>query len=59
MPLKNERPVLKPTAVNVLRTGIEQAKALNAPGDVIKNLEEELVTVGLIDLFQMQNQPHN
>lgn len=59
MPLKNERPILKPTAVNVLREGIEQAKALHAPYAMIRRLEEKLVTEGLIDLFQMQNQPHN
>jgi len=59
MPLKNERPVVKPTAVNVLREGIEQAKAAFAPREMIDNLEDELVAVGLADLFQMQNQPHN
>ena len=59
MTSESVRRVLKPTAVNVLREGIEQAKALHAPYAMIRRLEEKLVTAGLIDLFQMQNQPHN
>jgi len=59
MPLKNEALVVKPSAVNVLRVGIEQAKAAKAPREMIDTLENELVAVGLSDLFQMQNQPQN
>ena len=59
MPLKSEPRVIKPTAVNVLREGIEQAKAAKAPHAMIRRLEEKLIEEGLIDLFQMQNQPYN
>ena len=59
MPIRREPRVLKPTAVNVLRAGIEQAKAAHTPYAMIRRLEEKLVTEGLIDLFEMQNQPHN
>jgi len=59
MPLKNEVRVIKPSAVAVLREGIELAKARNAPLSMIRRLERELVSEGLIDLFEMQNQPHN
>ena len=59
MPSESKLPVIKPTAVNVLREGIEQAKAAKAPLEMIRCLEQELVTEGLIDLFQMQNQPYN
>ena len=59
MPLKTQVRVVKPTAVNVLREGIEQAKAAHAPREMINNLEDELVAAGLFDLFQMQNQPQN
>ena len=49
MPIRREARVLKPTAVNVLREGIEQAKAAHAPYAMIRRLEEKLVTEGLID----------
>lgn len=59
MPSENEVRVIKPSPVTVLRDGIEQAIAANAPRSMIRTLEEKLVAEGLIDLFQMQNQPYN
>ena len=59
MPIQNEARVVKPSAISVLRQGIQQAKARRAPKAMIDRLEEELVAEGLISLFGLQKQASN
>jgi len=59
MPDRINPEVVKPTPINIILTGIEQAKLMRAPLSVIRKLEDELVTHGINSMLQTQNHNNN